>query len=210
MKVKIAAILLLLTASFLLYPKPAHASILDTIVEKVMDILPGGDKKDKTKEEITMESKISLAPDGDIDKNNQIDAGDIVRFEYLITNNTNEDLTYATVETNVTRESINYIHNIYGVTGFDDDAKKITIKNLRVPKGLTVTIRFDARVNYFTDKDEAISTQPELLTKDKKSLVKIDKVSKEVKKISKEKLNKVTSSKTSDIEGQELNDNGKK
>src|SRR5260221_91096 len=59
---------------------------------------------------LSVDSKISLAEDGDVNKNGQIDAGDTVRFSYTVTNTTDKDQTFATLKTNINRKQLNFIH----------------------------------------------------------------------------------------------------
>ena len=51
--------------------------------------------------------------------------------------------------------------------------------NLRINPGEELEISFNARLNYFTDGDKGISTEPEIITSDKKSLIRAGK--KEIK-----------------------------
>jgi predicted PurR-regulated permease PerM len=73
----------------------AQASIFDNI----KDFFNQGEDKNVKNKEFTIEANIELAPDGDDNKNNEIDAGDIIRFTYIITNTTDEVYSYATLKT---------------------------------------------------------------------------------------------------------------
>ena len=55
----------------------------------------------------------------------------------------------------------------------------VTIPNLRINPGEKLLISFDARLNYFTDVEKTIFTEPEIITSDKKSLIKSER--KEIK-----------------------------
>lgn len=138
--------------------------------------------------ELNIQSNIELVSDGDVNKNGQIDAGDIVRFTYIITNTMDQEVSFATLETNIDRNQLNFIHNVYGTASLGDDGKSITIPNFRIGAGQIVTIHFDARVNYFTDNDVSIATEPELTDKDNKSIVKSTRKEIGAKKINKEKI----------------------
>jgi hypothetical protein len=127
---------------------------------------------------LTLDSKIELTPNGDANKNNQIDGGDIVRFTYVLTNPTKEKYLFATLNTNIDRKALNFIHNVSGVTGLDDSQNTIKLPNLRLESDRELVIGFDARINYSIE-DKLISTEPELLTEDKKSVLKA--IKKEVK-----------------------------
>ena len=127
-------------------------------------------------------------PDGDINKNGEIDAGDTITFIYNIQNNTDKKYAYATLKTNIQRDSLNFIHNVTGVTGLKDDGKTIEFPNLRVEPGMVKVISFDANINYFTEQDPAITTEAELVTEDKKSLLKSEKKQVQGKRIKKEDI----------------------
>ena len=104
-----------------------------------------------------------------------------------INNPTNNEFAFATLKTNIPRTSLNFIHNIQGTVNLSDKNGTITIPNLRINPGQELVISFDARINYFTETDSIISTEPEIITSDNKPLIKSDK--KEIKaKAWKEKL----------------------
>lgn len=144
--------------------------------------------KEEVKKEFTIESNITLAPDGDLDKNGQIDTGDIVRFTYTITNITDQDYSFATIKTNIDRKQLNFIHNVIGTASLDDDGKTIEIPNFRIAPNQTAAITFDARINYYTNEDPAIATEAELLGNDKKSIAKSSKKEIKAKRINKDKI----------------------
>lgn len=183
MKKKIFLVICLLSSlAFFTKPKSVKANFLDDIVTNVTDFfIP--DKK-----ELKIDSSIALTPDGDVDKNGQIDAGDIVRFTYNLTNTTDQEYSFATLKTNIDRKQLNFIHNITGTASLDDDGKTIAIPNYRIGANQTATITFDARVNYYTDKDITIATEPEFVDKDKKSIIKSLKKQIGAKKIKNDKI----------------------
>ncbi len=125
-----------------------------------------------TPKEFTITSKIELAPGGDLNNNGQIDAGDLVRFSYTITNTTDTTYKFATLKTNINRNDINFIHNIQGTLNLTDNGKTITIPNLHIAPQQVETISFDARVNYDANTDQVIKTQPEFVTSDNKTVFK--------------------------------------
>lgn len=191
---KTAAILFLilfLTVS----PKPVSANLFEDFLNEMNSKLKDGVEgvKDlvapkKENKALTLESEIKLAVDGDINKNGQIDAGDSVNFIYIVQNTTDKKYAYATLKTNIRRSSINYIRNVSGVTGLKDDGKTIEFPNLRIEPGMVKEISFEANVNYFTETDPTISTEPELVSEDKQSLLKSLKKEIQVKRIKKEDI----------------------
>lgn len=76
-KLRFLLISLVITAFICTTPATVKASFLDNIVNGVKNIFSPAQPKS-----ITIDSNISLAPEGDINKNNEIDSGDIVRFSY--------------------------------------------------------------------------------------------------------------------------------
>lgn len=183
----------------LITPAIAHASLFGDFINEMNNTLQGGvdgvkslitpaaDKNAKNNE-LTVESDITLAADGDVNKNGQIDAGDTITFTYTIQNNTDKKYAYSTLKTNIQRDSLNYIRNVSGVTGLKDDGKTIEFPNLRVEPGMVKVISFDARINYFIEEDPIISTEPELVTEDKISLLKSEKKQIQGKRIKKEEI----------------------
>lgn len=188
-----------LFVSILLFtPTVVNASLFDDFLNEMNNTLQNGadgikslitpDDKNAKGKTLLIESGITLVPSGDINKNGQIDAGDTITFTYNIQNNTDKKYAYATLKTNIARDSLNFIHNVSGVTGLRDDGKTIEFPNLRIEPGMVKVISFDARVNYFTEQDPAIDTEPELLTEDKKSLLKSAKKQIKANRIKKEDI----------------------
>ncbi len=165
-----------LILSFL--PGKAHAFIFDTL----KDIL-----KINTNS-FSISSNISLAPGGDENNNGKIDAGDIVRFTYIVNNPTKTLYPFATLKTRLNLSMLNYIHNVTGATGYTDSNNTIDFPNFRILPQQTQIVSFDARTMYYTDADKTLTTQAEILTHDKKSLFKDSQTQKMIKKITKEKL----------------------
>lgn len=129
---------------------------------------------------LTIDSEIALAPDGDINKNNEIDAGDIVRFTYTLRNTTNKSYSFGTLETNIERKQFNFFHNLIGANNLVDDNKTIKISNVRINPGEALIMSFDARTLY-RENDIQISTEAEFIDSDHKSLIKSVKLEKLVK-----------------------------
>lgn len=170
-KIKLAAITLLLTLTFsLLFLKSAQASIFDDIKSVLSD---------KPSQKLSLQSNITFAPEGDLNKNGEFDSGESLKFSYIVDNPTDKEISFATLKTNIPRNNLNFIHDIKGTPSLSDKNRTITIPNLRINPGEKLEISFNARLNYFTDADKGISTEPEIVTSDKKSLLKSKK--KEIK-----------------------------
>ena len=165
---------------FFLFSTPIQASILDDI----KNIFSKEDAKI-----FRLTSDISLSPNGDIDNNGQITSGDIVRFSYVIINTTDKKYTYSILKTNVDRKQINFVHNLQGTTGLLDRYGTIVFRNLRIEANEQRTISFDARINY-SEVDKLISTQPEFLTSDSKSINKASKKEIKANKLTKQQIEK--------------------
>ena len=145
--------------------------------------------KDEKSKEFTIESNIELAPDGDDNKNNEIDAGDIIRFTYTIINTTDQAYSFATLKTNIDRKQINFIHNLSGTTGVSDLDDTITIPNIRINAQEQRVISFDARINYFQE-DKIVSTESEFVSFDKNSIAKSLRKEVKAKKLTSEEVKK--------------------
>lgn len=144
----------------------ANASIIDDIKNLLT----------RSPKEFNLTSNIALAKDGDLDKNEEINAGDTVTFRFVLSNPSDKKYSSTTLKTNIDRRSINFIHNIVGTSGLNDDGKTITIPNIKVAPNESVIISFDARLNYFDENLKTISAEAELIDSAKKSLLKDKKV----------------------------------
>lgn len=190
-KVLLLFIPLFIIVALLFSLTPTHASIFDNLADGVKNLF----NKEK---EFTIQPNIALAPDGDIDKNGEIDAGDIVRFTYTITNTTDQEYSDGTLQTNIDRKALNFIHNVRGTPSLNDDGKTITIPNLHIRSLRELTISFDARINYYDDIDRNITTQAEYINHDKKSILKSNLKQIIGKKITSEKLKSAISGNSSE------------
>lgn len=186
---------LLIVFSVVVSPTPAYAGVFDDILNGVKNTVQGGVDKvsdlfngNAPRKELTIESKIELAPEGDINKNGQIEAGDIVRFTYVITNTTDKDHSLGTLKTNINRKQLNFIHNVTGTVSLNDDDKTITIPNFNIAANQVITITFDARLNYNTVEDPSIATEAEFIDTDKKSVAKSLRKEIRAKRILKDKI----------------------
>lgn len=137
------------------------------------------------KKELIIEPAITLVPDEDKNKNGEIDAGDIVRFIYKLTNTTEKDISLSTLNTHINRKQFNFIHNVKGTTNISDNGTSLEILNVNIYAGETIEISFDARTIYTKD-DMSITTEPVLNDSGKKLIIKGSKIEKLVKKLSPE------------------------
>ncbi len=174
---------LLIISFFVVLSTQAQASFLNDTINGVKNIfIP-------EKKELTIDSNISLAPEGDINKNGEIDAGDIVRFTYAITNTTDKEYSYSALKTGTDRKQLNFIHNVEGTTGILDDDKTLIFSNLRINPHEQLVISFDARLNY-SQEDKTITTEPDFIGSDKNSIVKSIKKEIVSKKLGAEEIKK--------------------
>jgi len=180
-KVLLLFIPLFIIAAFLFSLAPTNASIFDNLADGFKNLF-------NKEEEFTIQSNITLVPDGDIDKNGEIDAGDIVRFTYTITNTTDQEYSFATIKTNINRKQLNFIHNVVGTASLDDDGKTIEIPNFRIASNQTATITFDARVNYYTNEDPTVITEAEFVDDNKNSIAKSVKKKIQARRINSERI----------------------
>lgn len=178
--------LLFVVLLLLITPAVAKASLFDDFINEMNNKLQGGADRVKV---LSIESVIALAPDGDVDKNNEIDSGDIVRFSFVLTNTTDKVYSYATLKTNINRKQLNFIHSLRGATGLTDDKDTIEFRNIRIGPNEQRTISFDARVNY-SEEDKIISSEPEFISSDSKPAGKFQKKEISAKKLSKEEIKK--------------------
>lgn len=175
---------ILASSAFALFPPSAYAITFDEIVSGVKSFIPGNDK---VKSETTIDSSITLIPEGDVNKNGLIDAGDKIRFTYKIINTTDEDYPFGTIQTNIDRKKINFIHNVKGTVNLNDDGKTVTIPNFRISANQTANVSFDARVNYFITEDPSITTEAVFVNNSKKEIAKSQKREIKAKRIDKDK-----------------------
>lgn len=167
-KLKLAALTLLLTLAFyFLFSTPTQASIIDNI-KSIFSKKEDNNVKNK---DFTIDSQIELAPEGDENKDGEIDAGDIVRFTYTLKNITESNYSFATLKTNIDSKQVSFIHNIHGATGIVNDGKTVEIPYVRLNSGETLVINFDALINYFQE-DKVIATEAEFVSFNKESIAK--------------------------------------
>src|SRR5690606_12283440 len=107
-------------------PTKANAFSLGELLTKVRDLF--SPREEKGLGGITINSEISRVPTGDVNANGVIDSGDIVRFTYQVTNNTDQEYEFGELKTNVNRNMITFIHNIRAVS-LNDKNESITFPN---------------------------------------------------------------------------------
>lgn len=178
----------LLFLLLVLFPQPAQASFLGDVVNNVKNFFV---KEENTEvNTLVIDTDILLTQNGDVTNNKKIDSGDIVKFTYTITNSTDEKYPFSTLDTKIDRKMINFISNVSGVSGFQDDGKNLVFPNIYIYPNQTITISFDARINYFDDIDHTIGTHP-VLKRNGKPDIQSEKKEIKVTKLNKEKFSKL-------------------
>jgi len=172
-------ILILSSFLFLSLSHPAQASILDDIVNSVKNFFSPA-----AAQQLSITSKIELAPNGDINKNGTVDAGDTIRFVYVITNTTSNTYSFATLKTKINTNSLNSISSMQGAVSINDANHTLTIPNLHIHSNQQLTISFDAHANFNKDSNQTVSTEPELVDQNNTVLVKGQKQEVTVNKMS--------------------------
>lgn len=182
-KLLFTVVFLSLCFTFIIITPLARATIFDDIVTGAKNFVLGGEKK-----ELTIDSNIELAPDGDKNSDGKIDSGDIIRFNYKISNTTINEYAFGTLKTNIDRKKINFIHNVRAVS-LNDKKDIIVFPNLRLRPGQTTEVGFDARVTYSSEEDISINTEAEYIDKEKNTVAKATRKEVKALKLDKEKLN---------------------
>jgi hypothetical protein len=149
-----------LVTLFLYSTKPARAFSFQDILTKVESIFKGTNQQ----KQITVDAKVELAPNGDINHNGKITSGDMVTFTYTITNPTNISYPLLTLKTNLDTSTLNNITNIQGAASIDESNKTITIPNINIEKDNIRTISFRAQISFSKDRDISLSTEPHLIS----------------------------------------------
>ncbi len=182
----LSSVVFLILGFLFFAPAKTHAFSFGDIVDGVKNFFTP-----KPPKELTIDSQIELAPEGDINNNGRIDAGDIIRFSYTIVNTTDNTHTFATLKTNINTKEINSIKNVQGVMSLAEKDNTILIPNLTIKPNQVRKISFEARINFYKDTDQLLSTEPELLNNKKDSILKAKKEEITVKKMSIDSFNKL-------------------
>jgi hypothetical protein len=163
--------LLFVSVIFFFSPKPAQASLFSNIVDGVKNNVKNLLHIDGANT-LSLTSFISLAPKGDLNKNGKIDAGDTLRFTYMIKNQKSDTYKFTTLDTNVDTRYLNSIRNLQGVMSVNSSGNTLSFPNISLRPNQQRTISFDATINFYKDKDLTVNTTPELIDANKKSLAK--------------------------------------
>lgn len=175
-------LLIFIPLYFFTFSSIVKASFIDNLVGDVKNIISPSQNLP-----ITINSKVSLTPDGDANKNGAIDSGDIVRFTYTVNNPSTNEYIFTKFKTGIKNNVINNIHNITGVTGLEYEGGNLTLLNISLKPDQVLELSFDARLNY-NDSDSTLFSEPELFDNKGKSLLKGKEVSINVKGIDKSKF----------------------
>ena len=191
-KYKSALVLFILVFAFLVFPKPAHAFSFNDIIDNIKGLFSSQNEKQQQDQDpsLSITSKISLAPDGDYNHNGHITSGDIVRYSYTILNTTESSYRNTSLKTNIDSKFLNGISNVQGATSLDSSNGTITIPNINIDKHQIRKISFDAQINFNKNSDETLSTQPELINQEQKTLVTDSKQSERAKRMDEATFNK--------------------
>ncbi|HSX09003.1 MAG TPA: hypothetical protein VLF93_02535 [Candidatus Saccharimonadales bacterium] len=178
----------LVASTFFIKPTPVQAFSLGDVFNGIKNIFTTS----ANQHSLTVSSKISLVSSGDLNHNGQIDAGDTVKFSYVITNTTDKSYKFVTLNTNINTKEINGVNEVQGVLSLNDDKDTITIPNLTIIPNQVRTISFDAQINFFKDSNPTIDTKPELDDQNNKSIAVGEAQTINANKMDSETFNKFT------------------
>lgn len=163
--------LLVIAILVMVSSRSAQALSISDIIDGIKNVFSQGSQNNN----LSVTSKITLVPEGDLNKNGQIDAGDTVRFTYTITNPTNNSYKQLDLKTSVDTKKLNGITNVQGVLSLDQNKDTVTIPYLTIDPNQVRTVSFDAKVNLYKDNDQSLGTVPELVAEGGISLLKAQK-----------------------------------
>lgn len=115
---------------------------------------------------VFVEGKIELAPDGDGNKNGEVDAGDTVRLVFDVVNRTDKEYPFATLATGLDRTLVYDLWNLSGASSLDDANNTITFPNLWVAPQARLSVSLDVTAKYFTEGEKRLALAPELLDRE--------------------------------------------
>jgi len=156
--------LFILTTLFFVTPK-AHAFSLGDVIKDVTGMFISSSAP-----AVTVTSQIALAPNGDINHNGQISAGDTITFFYTLLNTTNTAYKFVTLQTNIDTKVLNNISNVQGAVSLNQNNTTITIPNISLDKNQVRKISFTAQINFDDSNDHHITTQPVLVGQNGKTV----------------------------------------
>lgn len=188
---KLPVVLVLFFVLFVaILPKPAYASYFGDIANGFKELfhINGANT-------LALTSSVALAPYGDLDKNKTISSGDIIKFVYIIKNQTKNSYKFATLKTSINTKQLNSLRNVQGTTSLNTANNTIVIPNLQIDSHKQRTISFEARINYYKDKDLTFNTIPVLYDMNNMTLVTASKQEVIAKKMTAAIFQKFTNSK---------------
>jgi hypothetical protein len=94
----------------------------------------------------------------------------MVRLSYRITNNSDKEYPFVTLQTRLNGENINFIHNVQGTFSLTEAHNTVEIPNLPLHPHQSVSVSFEFRLNYTEGSDFSLRSQPRILSKDKQVL----------------------------------------
>ncbi len=121
---------------------------------------------------IEISTVITQDSDDDFNQNGQIDAGEMIKFQYTITNNGDIPLTLSTLDTMIPSNQFNFIHDVFGATGIDASGDTILIPFVHLEPNQVQTISFKACINYFVDSDLTLETASALILPNGQTVVR--------------------------------------
>lgn len=164
------AVFILYVSIVLAIPLRTSASILDNFKKLLSNNNP---------KNLSIESNIKLFED--LNKNGLLDGGDNIRVTYTINNQTDQQYEFVTLKTNLDKGKINFIHNVKGAFSYTENKNTIEFPNLTIHPNQNLIIQFDARVDYFSNGDQSLTTQPELLTSKHQKFLSANKTEQKIK-----------------------------
>lgn len=197
-KVKIfAAIFFLISSVSIINPTPVNASFFGDIINGIKETFVGSVNTVKdffVKKEVSIDSDIALVSRGDINKNGQIDSGDLIQFTYTIKNTTKDTYKFSTLKTNIDANSLNSLGNLQGAVNLGKSDGNILLTNLEIRPSQVRIIKFEARINLDKRSNHTIVTEANLLDDKNQSIAKAKKEAVEAKKMNVDLFNQYTKS----------------
>lgn len=112
---------------------------------------------------VFVEGKIELAPGGDLNSNNAVDAGDTVALTFRIRNLTDTEYPFATLQTGVDSAMLYDIWNLSGAASLSEVNNTISFPNLRLPAHSKQFVTVEGTLKYFTEGQHQLILTPQLL-----------------------------------------------
>lgn len=112
---------------------------------------------------VFVEGKIELAPGGDLNSNNAVDAGDTVALTFRIRNLTDNEYSFATLQTGVDSAMLYDIWNLSGAASLSEVNNTISFPNLRLPANSKQFVTVEGTLKHFTEGQHQLILAPQLL-----------------------------------------------